>query len=192
MPSSEDAAACLPQLLARRERGGSDGGGGAANAAGRSARLWGGVAAPASDWRLWRRTALEAACVGHSGCVNHCSFDEAGELLVSGSDDTRLCIFDAVAGPLTVRRPRATLPTGHRGNIFCARWLPGGSGRIASCSADGTVRVTDVGGGGGAGGDGGGGETRIVFEHAERAKKLEVEPGNPHLLLSCSEDGTSE
>jgi hypothetical protein len=54
---------------------------------------------------------------------------------------------------------------------------------VASCSGDGTVRVTDLAAG----------STRVAFIHAERAKKLAVEPGGEaNVVLSCSEDGTSE
>jgi len=91
---------------------------------------------------LWRRTALEAALVGHQACVNHCSYNSTGSLLVSGSDDTRLAVW-AADGDAPLRRPRAVLLTGHADNIFCCRWLEG-DGLIASCSGDGTVRVTDV------------------------------------------------
>jgi WD40 repeat protein len=52
---------------------------------------------------------------------------------------------------------------------------------IATCAGDEQVRVHDV-------------HTaacvRVYAAHAGRVKKLVTEPGNPHLLISCSEDGT--
>lgn len=60
--------------------------------------------------------------------------------------------------------------------------MPTGDSLVASCSGDGTVRLTDLNHG----------TTRIVFQHEERAKKLATVRGNPNLIMSCSEDGTSE
>ena len=55
-----------------------------------------------------------------------------------------------------------------------------GPAMVASCSGDCTVRATDVAAG----------ATRILFRHRGSAKKLALDYGCPHVLLSCSEDGT--
>lgn len=53
---------------------------------------------------------------------------------------------------------------------------------LASCAGDAEVRLHDLASG-----------ARSVFSHhGSRVKKLVTEPSNPHLLLSCSEDGTGD
>ena len=42
-----------------------------------------------------------------------------GETLLSGSDDTRVCIWDT-----NTLRCRTVLDTGHSANIFCVRYMP--------------------------------------------------------------------
>lgn len=43
---------------------------------------------------LLKRLKLESTLEGHDGCVNTVCWSDNGELLVSGSDDTRVCIWD--------------------------------------------------------------------------------------------------
>jgi WD40 repeat protein len=43
----------------------------------------------------------------------------AGATLLSGSDDTRVCVWDVES-----RECRAVVDTGHSANIFCVRYLP--------------------------------------------------------------------
>jgi hypothetical protein len=51
---------------------------------------------------------------------------------------------------------------------------------LASCAGDAEVRLHDLTSG-----------SRSVFDHhGSRVKKMVTEPGNPHLIISCSEDGT--
>jgi hypothetical protein len=51
---------------------------------------------------------------------------------------------------------------------------------LASCAGDAEVRLHDMATG-----------ARSVFSHhSSRVKMLATEPGNAHLLISCSEDGT--
>ena len=42
-----------------------------------------------------------------------------GDTLLSGSDDTRVCIWDT-----NTLRCRTVLDTGHSANIFCVRYMP--------------------------------------------------------------------
>ncbi|KAL7551400.1 hypothetical protein ACHAWF_017843 [Thalassiosira exigua] len=44
-----------------------------------------------------------------------------------------------------VVHPLATLSTGHRGNVFHATPVPGSPGVVATCAADGSLRLTDLG-----------------------------------------------
>ena len=48
------------------------------------------------------------------------SANGAGHTLLSGSDDTRLGIWD-----VETRQLRSALRTGHHANIFCTRYMPG-------------------------------------------------------------------
>lgn len=108
------AASALPALLARRERG----------AGPRGARGGGVEARGGAGAALWARAGVECVLEGHGGCVNALAWNAAGTLLASGSDDTRLGVWDGF-GPAPRRGPRALLPTGHEDNIFGVRWLPG-------------------------------------------------------------------
>jgi hypothetical protein len=90
-------------------------------------RCWGsGAAAPTAT-----APSPQNPQVGHEGCVNHCSYNAAGSLLVSGSDDERLCVWDAL-GDAPLRRPRcawgrcAVPPAGDlvRAETFCQKTGP--------------------------------------------------------------------
>jgi WD40 repeat protein len=109
----------LPSLVAARERHGASG----ARALARQA---------ASPARLTREAVLDA----HSGCVNHLCWSADGTKLFTGSDDTRLVVWDVGA-----RAPLATVPTGHSANIFCVRPLPHtGDAVVATCAGDAQAR----------------------------------------------------
>jgi WD40 repeat protein len=64
------------------------------------------------------------------GCVNHLSFNSDGTLLVSGSDDRKLIVWD-------VRRLQLLhcVSTGHRSNIFGAGFLSNDKWLVGSASA---------------------------------------------------------
>ena len=51
-----------------------------------------------SSLDLLQRMELQRTLQGHDGCVNSCSFDPTGTLLLSGSDDLKICIWDWEAG----------------------------------------------------------------------------------------------
>ena len=88
---------------------------------------------------------------GHRGCVNALSWSDDGSTLLSGSDDKRICIWAADDhAPLDSPSPhplklRDTIITGHRANIFSAKYLPNTSTpTIVSCAGDSQVRVYEV------------------------------------------------
>jgi hypothetical protein len=61
----------------------------------------------------------------------------AGDILVSGSDDQAVILWDWQAGRQLLR-----YDSGHQNNVFQARLLPGlGDGTLVTCAADGQVRV---------------------------------------------------
>eukprot|EP00879_Flechtneria_rotunda_P031703 GHRR01034657.1.p1 GENE.GHRR01034657.1~~GHRR01034657.1.p1 ORF type:complete len:136 (+),score=24.59 GHRR01034657.1:177-584(+) len=89
---------------------------------------------------LWPRMALETLLTGHRGCVNHVQFNESGTLMASGSDDTRICLWD-----LQKSTPVLAHPSGHTANIFCVRFMPAtGDNQLVSCAGDGQVRSHDL------------------------------------------------
>ncbi|GJQ14150.1 hypothetical protein GpartN1_g5941.t1 [Galdieria partita] len=116
-----------------------------------------------------------ASLDGHRGCVNRLSFNEEGSLLLSGSDDCRLLVWDVAEKTL-----RHQIETGHDRNIFGLRFIPCTNDRLlASGAMDCTVRVTSLDGG-----------MEKLFEmHEDRVKTIDVEKRNPNLIFSASEDG---
>nr|KIR88499.1 hypothetical protein I308_01568 [Cryptococcus tetragattii IND107] len=142
---------------------------------------------------------------GHYGgrCVNALSWSDDGQTLLSGSDDRRICIwqpdttshFSLSPHPLKLSE---TISTGHRANIFSAKFLPyANAPRIVSAAGDRDVRVFDVeilGRRMGEAGDweldgvSGAGVTLLKC-HKNRVKRIATE-NSPSLFLTVSEDGT--
>ena len=126
----------------------------------------------------YSRLELARTLEAHQGCVNSVDWDEQGRFLLSGSDDTRIAIWDYHGADMS--RPKAEIGTGHVQNIFSARFFPGGR-RIATASGDSDVRIFDT-------------ETLTCTHHFEcfgtRAKRVDFETGNPNWVIACSEDGT--
>ncbi|XP_015764226.1 PREDICTED: WD and tetratricopeptide repeats protein 1-like isoform X1 [Acropora digitifera] len=123
------------------------------------------------------RFGLETELEGHTGCVNCLEWNEAGNLLVSGSDDLNAIVWD----PLQCRT-KCCIKTGHTGNIFSVKFLPRlGDRIIATAAADAKVQIHTV-------------ETKETSQvykcHIGRVKRLATAPNTPYLLWSASEDGT--
>uniref|UniRef100_UPI00358FB408 DDB1- and CUL4-associated factor 6 isoform X2 n=1 Tax=Myxine glutinosa TaxID=7769 RepID=UPI00358FB408 len=131
-----------------------------------------------------QRLTLERKIKVHNGCVNSICWDEPGDLLLSGSDDTTLVLSRPLCGKVVTR-----IRSGHRANIFSARFLPDSSNetpssrRLVSCSGDGVIMVTQV-------------DRPDLYGHQQfcchqgTAYEVSVVPGEPHSFLSCGEDGT--
>lgn len=97
----------------------------------------------------------------------------------------------------------AQIRTRHSGNIFYAAFLPfTNDSQIVSCAADGDIRVFDLNKSSGSGSNTcASGDARVFLDtqvcvrvfrqHRSMVHKLALEPGNPHVFLSCSNDGTS-
>ena len=47
-----------------------------------------------------------------------------GATLLTGSDDTRVCIWNVLEAREGLRAPAAIIDTGHGANIFCVRYMP--------------------------------------------------------------------
>ncbi|KVH88001.1 WD40 repeat-containing protein [Cynara cardunculus var. scolymus] len=114
----------------------------------------------------------------HRGCVNTVSFNADGDILVSGSDDRRVILWDWETG-----RVKLSFNSGHNNNIFQAKIMPETDERsIVTCAADGQVRHATIL-------DCGKVETKLLARHQGRAHKLANEPGSPHIFYTCGEDG---
>ncbi|KAL3690571.1 hypothetical protein R1sor_016880 [Riccia sorocarpa] len=137
---------------------------------------------------LVHRLELENVMEGHQGCVNALAWNNKGSLLLSGSDDTKVNIWDYGSRKLV-----HDIHTGHSGNIFCTKFMPEtGDDVVVSGAGDAEVRVHRVSRLGGRKGERTSSSEQIaIFRcHSKRVKKLAVEDGNPHVIWSASEDGT--
>ncbi|GBG78376.1 hypothetical protein CBR_g26405 [Chara braunii] len=127
---------------------------------------------------LIRRLELASTLEGHEGCVNTVNFNPAGDLLVSGSDDYNIIIWDWAQA-----KKKLLYNSGHTNNIFQAKVMPYSDNKtIVSCAADGQVRCGVIS-------EAGTVETRLLGKHAHHAQKLALFPGSPSRFLSCGEDG---
>ncbi|KAK3206102.1 hypothetical protein Dsin_020148 [Dipteronia sinensis] len=127
---------------------------------------------------LVKRINLYQKLNGHQGCVNAVEFNSTGDLLVSGSDDKQVILWNWATGSKIF-----SYSSGHLDNIFQTRIMPfTDDQRIVTSSADGQVRLGQVL-------EGGQVETKRLGKHQGRVYKLAVEPGSPHILYSCGEDG---
>ncbi|ORX76260.1 WD40 repeat-like protein [Basidiobolus meristosporus CBS 931.73] len=128
---------------------------------------------------LTERLTLTNILSEHTGCVNTVNWNETGELLVSGSDDTKLCIWKYPEGSLL-----SSIETDHEANIFCTKFMPSTNSQVViSCAGDNVVKVWDVWKDEGA--------CRHTYKcNLASTKRIVTEPGNPYVFLTCSEDGT--
>ncbi|KAJ0175839.1 hypothetical protein K1T71_008998 [Dendrolimus kikuchii] len=118
----------------------------------------------------------------HKGCVNSINFHPEGSLLVSGSDDTNIVVWDWAR-----RLDLQTIKTGHKSNVFQSKFLylnAQSQLNIVTCARDGQVRLLQC--------PPSGGSTvsrRRLASHSRAAHKLHVCAEEPHLVISAGEDG---
>ncbi|KAK9280058.1 hypothetical protein L1049_013743 [Liquidambar formosana] len=144
-----------------------------------------GISKPRSFTRRISASEVLVECIGlygklsgHAGCVNTVEFNSTGDLLVSGSDDRQVIFWD-----WTNKTKKFSYPSGHLDNIFQTRIMPFTDDRkIVTSSGDGQVRLGQVL-------ENGQVDTKKLGKHNGRVYKLAVEPGSPHILYSCGEDG---
>ena len=83
----------------------------------------------------------------HGGCVNSVKFSKNGNYMISGSDDKCVKLWDMYRNPFDDETSSSlllgTVKTHHTQNIFCADLCPHNENLIASCAADGTLRLND-------------------------------------------------
>ena len=132
------------------------------------------------------RFRLEKVLPGHAGCVNALGWSTNGQMIVSGSDDTRLCIHAPFSAQKT---PLAQIDTDHQMNIFQSKFVPYTNDRmIVSASRDGLVSLTQL--------DQTGQLVRFdadhcgnaIIQHSQACHKLCFVPGT-QTILTCGEDG---
>uniref|UniRef100_A0A8C3NZB4 DDB1- and CUL4-associated factor 8 n=2 Tax=Cyanoderma ruficeps TaxID=181631 RepID=A0A8C3NZB4_9PASS len=83
---------------------------------------------------------LQHGLEGHTGCVNTLHFNQRGTRLASGSDDLKVLVWDWLR-----RRPVLQFDSGHKSNVFQAKFLPNsGDSTLAMCARDGQVRVAEL------------------------------------------------
>lgn len=71
----------------------------------------------------------------HRGCVNTVSFNADGDILVSGSDDMRVILWNWETGQV-----KLSFHSDHNNNVFQAKIMPFTDDRsIVTCAADGQV-----------------------------------------------------
>ncbi|BFF99252.1 DDB1- and CUL4-associated factor 8 [Drosophila madeirensis] len=115
----------------------------------------------------------------HNGCVNCLNFNRAGDLLCSGSDDTRIIVWDWAND-----KPLHVFKSGHHTNIFQTKFIDSaGCLDIVSTSRDGQVRRAVI--------PPSGGDTKPtrLYTHSDAVHKLVVVPHTKHEVMSAGEDG---
>ncbi|XP_055086453.1 DDB1- and CUL4-associated factor 6 isoform X9 [Periophthalmus magnuspinnatus] len=127
-----------------------------------------------------QRLKLESTLNVHDGCVNTISWNDTGEYLLSGSDDT----FLVISNPYN-KKVKKSIRSGHRANIFSAKFMPHTNDQeIVSCSGDGIIYYTHT-------------EKSPELNrqcqftcHYGTAYEIMTVPNDPYTFLSCGEDGT--
>ncbi|XP_073423119.1 DDB1- and CUL4-associated factor 8 [Dendrobates tinctorius] len=115
---------------------------------------------------------------GHLGCVNTLHFNQRGTWLASGSDDLKVVVWDWVK-----RKPVLEFESGHKSNVFQAKFLPNsGDSTLAMCARDGQVRVAELSAIQCCK------NTKRVAQHKGASHKLALEPDSPCTFLSAGED----
>lgn len=128
---------------------------------------------------LVQRLSLQKKLPVHSGCVNSICWNDRGDYLLSGSDDQHLCITHGYNYEIST-----SLQTGHKANIFSARFLPNTSdNHVISCSGDGIIIFSDIQ------------KPESSFSnmfncHFGTCYKIMTVPNDSHSFLSCGEDKT--
>lgn len=119
----------------------------------------------------------------HQGCVNCLNFNKAGNILVTGSDDLKIILWDWAR-----QRPLHVKQTGHRSNVFQAKFVDSMGAnnmndfRLATSARDGEVRYITVAPCGRS-------TNRLLYSHEEAVHKLAIFDSDPYDIYSAGEDG---
>ncbi|XP_037072763.1 DDB1- and CUL4-associated factor 8-like [Pollicipes pollicipes] len=124
------------------------------------------------------RLELMSKLCWHESCVNCLHFNATGSLLASGSDDLNVVVWDWQR-----KRPSYSYHTGHKSNIFEAKFMPlHNDTHIVSTSRDGQVRLAEISSAGECR------SIRRLAQHRGSGRKLALQRDSPHTVLSCGED----
>jgi len=86
------------------------------------------------------RLGLKEKLVKHRGCVNTVQWNSMGTMLITGSDDCKLNVWNAENG----YKLKCSLRSGHYRNIFSAKFVPGSCDQqVVSCGMDGEIHLID-------------------------------------------------
>lgn len=122
-----------------------------------------------------QRLKLKCKLKEHQGCVNCLNFNQKGNLLASTSDDLTVNIWD-----WATEKKQFTFQTGHKSNVFQAKWMPFDSESLMVTTAhDGQVRLLELPVG----------RSRRIGSHQGPVHKVAIHKETPHVILSCGEDG---
>nr|XP_058148364.1 DDB1- and CUL4-associated factor 8-like [Dasypus novemcinctus] len=125
-----------------------------------------------------QRLCLQYGLEGHTGCINAVHFNQRGTWLASGSDDQKVMVWDWVR-----RQPVVDFDSGHKSNVFQAKFLPNcGDSILAMCARDGQVRISELSALPHCK------NTKCVAQHRGASHKLALEPDSPFKFLTSGED----
>ncbi|CAH1724518.1 unnamed protein product [Aphis gossypii] len=115
---------------------------------------------------------------GHQGCVNSLDFNNTGEILASGSDDYRICLWNWSNGKCLLNHNSL-----HTKNIFQTKFLTTHGGtHIISSGRDGLVVLSAVNNYDII-------YSKIIARHDNACNKVGVHHDTPYVVLSCGDDG---
>lgn len=132
-----------------------------------------------SSLHMVERLELLHKLTKHEGCVNSLNFNKNGQLLVSGSDDLKINVWNWSANKLL-----GTYASGHSSNIYQTKFIDTDNGMdIVSSARDGQVRRILVSPSGGSP------SSTLLFRNESATHKLALSQCTPQEILSASEDG---
>jgi nuclear receptor interaction protein len=127
---------------------------------------------------ITRRLQIGRTLNVHRGCVNTIWWNDHGTTILSGSDDQNLIVTD----PYT-RKVLTKVHSGHRENIFSAKFLPETNDRrVVSCSGDGVIFHTNFDRRNNSHSN----EGWFTCHGSSTAYEVRIIPHTPNLFLSCS------
>lgn len=120
----------------------------------------------------------------HYGCVNCLNFNKAGNLLVTGSDDLKVIVWNWAK-----RQPIIIQTSGHRSNVFQSKFVDNGTAtnqtdfNLITSARDGEVRHIQVAPDGSA-------KDRLITRHTHYpVHKIAIPDSNPNEVITAGEDG---
>ncbi|KAI0990665.1 hypothetical protein GJ496_006439 [Pomphorhynchus laevis] len=132
-----------------------------------------------SNLSLVRRFQRSKQLDFHDGCVNALGFNVSGSILLSGSDDEKVVIWDWMN-----KRVVGWFDSEHKSNVFQTRFIPFSSDRmIATSGLDGTVRMAELDSTGMLR------RSKSIAKHNGPCHKIIITVENPNCVISCGEDG---